>query len=51
MYASIKVYYNKLPNKCKQLNGRQFKREVKKLFVRKCYYSLAEYVDDDTIEE
>jgi hypothetical protein len=41
------VFYNKLPNNIKQIeNNNQFARELKKLLIKGCYYSIQDYLNE-----
>ncbi len=46
-YMGLKLY-NKLPSRLKELNLNQFKIVVKKLLIRKEYYHVNEFLDDQT---
>jgi hypothetical protein len=38
------IFHNKLPNNIKQIeNNNQFARELKKLLIKGCYYSIQDY--------
>jgi hypothetical protein len=38
------IFYNKLPNNVKQIGNRnQFKKELKYLLFKECYYSIEDY--------
>jgi hypothetical protein len=40
------IFYNNLPNNMKQVtNNNQFARELKKLLIKGCYYSIQEYLN------
>jgi hypothetical protein len=42
------IFYNKLPNNIKQItNNNQFARELKKLLIKGCYYSMQEYLNEE----
>jgi hypothetical protein len=42
------IFYNKLPNNIKQItNNNQFARELKKLQIKGCYYSIQEYLNEE----
>lgn len=38
--------YSRLPSMLKSMNGRSFKREVKLLLIKGCYYSVDEFLKD-----
>jgi hypothetical protein len=41
-------FYNKLPNNIKQItNNNQLARELKKLLIKGCYYSIQEYLNEE----
>lgn len=42
--------FNKLPVSFKSLNRQNFRREVKALMLRKCYYSVGEYLGDAILD-
>nr|CAH7754165.1 unnamed protein product [Callosobruchus chinensis] len=44
-YMSIKLY-NKLPEKIKQMDLRNYKNNIKELLLNKAYYSTKEYLSD-----
>jgi hypothetical protein len=40
------IFYNKLSNNIKQIeNKNQFTRELKKLLIKECYYSIEDYLN------
>jgi hypothetical protein len=42
------IFYNKLPNNIKQIeNNNQFARELKKLLIKGCYYSIQDYLNEE----
>jgi hypothetical protein len=42
------ILYNKLPNNIKQIeNNNQFARELKKLLIKGCYYSIQDYLKEE----
>jgi hypothetical protein len=42
------IFYNKLPNNVKQIeNKNQFIRELKKLLIKGCYYSIVDYMNEE----
>jgi hypothetical protein len=42
------IFYNKLPNNIKQIeNKNQFTRELKKLLIKGCYYSIEDYLNEE----
>lgn len=43
-YLNINLY-NRLPQRTKQLEIRNFKSEIKNIMLRNCFYSIAEFVD------
>lgn len=40
------TFYNKLPISVKSLEGNKFKKVIKKLLIKKAYYSYEEFLDD-----
>jgi hypothetical protein len=45
------IYYNKLPNNIKQIeNINQFKKKLKELLIKRCYYSIDDYLNEDFLE-
>jgi hypothetical protein len=41
------IFYNKLPNNIKQIENKNwFKRELKKLLIKGCYYSIEDYMNE-----
>jgi hypothetical protein len=43
------IFYNKLPNNIKQIkNNNQFARELKKLLIKGCYYSIQGYLNEES---
>jgi hypothetical protein len=42
------IFYEKLPNNTKQIeNYIQFTRELKKLLIKGCYYSIEDYLNEE----
>jgi hypothetical protein len=42
------IFHNKLPDNIKQIeNNNQFARELKKLLIRECYYSIQDYLNEE----
>jgi hypothetical protein len=42
------IFYNKLPNNIKQIeNKNQFTRELKKLLIKACSYSIEGYLNEE----
>jgi hypothetical protein len=42
------IFYNKLPKNIKQIeNNNQFARELKKLLIKGCYYSIQDYLNEE----
>jgi hypothetical protein len=42
-----RLFFNKLPNKVKQIeNKNQFTRELKKLLIKGCYYSVEDFLNE-----
>jgi hypothetical protein len=42
------IFYKKLPNNMKQIeNNTQFARELKKLLIKGCYYSIQDYLNEE----
>jgi hypothetical protein len=42
------IFYNRLPNNIKQItNNDQFARELKKLLIKGCYYSIQDYLNEE----
>jgi hypothetical protein len=42
------IFYNKWPNNIKQIkNNNQFVRELRKLLIEGCYYSIQEYLNEE----
>jgi hypothetical protein len=42
------IFYNKLSNNIKQIeNNNQFARELKKLLIKGCYYSIQDYLNEE----
>jgi hypothetical protein len=45
------IYYNKLPNNIKQIeNINKFKKKLKDLLIKGCYYSIDDYLNEDFLE-
>jgi hypothetical protein len=42
------IFYNKLPNNIKQIEDKnKFTRELKKLLIKGCYYSVEDYLNEE----
>jgi hypothetical protein len=42
------IFYKKLPNNIKQIeNNNEFARELKKLLIKGCYYSIQDYLNEE----
>jgi hypothetical protein len=42
------IFYNKLPHNIKQIeSNNQFARELKKLLIKGCYYSIQDYLKEE----
>jgi hypothetical protein len=42
------IFYNKLPNNIKQIeHNNQFARELKQLLIKRCYYSIQDYLNEE----
>jgi hypothetical protein len=42
------IFYNKLPSNIKQIeNKNHFERELKKLLIKGCYYSIEDYLNEE----
>jgi hypothetical protein len=42
------IFYNELPNNIKQIgNNNQFKKELKNLLIKGCYYSTEDYLNEE----
>ena len=45
------TYYNKLPNNIKEIeNINQFKKKLKELLIKGCYYTIDDYLNEDFFE-
>jgi hypothetical protein len=43
------IFYNKLPNNVKQIeNNNHFARELKTLLIKGCYYSIQDYLNENS---
>lgn len=45
-YLAIKMY-NKLPNEYKNFNEKYFKQTLKKMLIKKCYYTIGDFLCDN----
>jgi hypothetical protein len=45
------IYYSKLPNNIQQIeNINQFKKKLKELLIKGCYYTIDDYLNEDFLE-
>ena len=44
------VIYNKIPKEIKELNAILFKRRLKDLLLRKCYYDILDFINEKKIK-